>query len=120
MSFRQMLANAAPDKETALTLGVFDGVHLGHCHLLRRLVQLASPPLIPLVLTFTNHPVTVLRPGTSVGHLTTPEEKIELLKLQGVEAVVIFSAKRARIGQRAGSDQLAQRHARVELANERR
>ena len=88
MSFRQMLANAAPDKETALTLGVFDGVHLGHCHLLQRLVQLASPPLIPLVLTFTNHPVTVLRPGTSVGHLTTPEEKVELLKVQGVEAVV--------------------------------
>ena len=88
MSFRQELANAAPDKETALTLGVFDGVHLGHCHLLKRLVQLTSPPLIPLVLTFSNHPITVLRPGTSVGHLTTLDQKTELLKAQGVEAVV--------------------------------
>jgi len=88
MSFRQMLADAAPDKETVLTLGVFDGVHLGHCHLLKRLIQLATPPLIPLVLTFSNHPITVLRPGTSVGYLTTPEKKIELLKSQGVEAVV--------------------------------
>ena len=88
MSFRQMLADAAPDKETVLTLGVFDGVHLGHCHLLKRLIQLATPPLIPLVLTFSNHPITVLRPGTSVGYLTTPEKKIELLKSQGVETVV--------------------------------
>ena len=88
MSFRQMLANAVPNKETALTLGVFDGVHLGHCHLLKRLVQLATPPLIPLVLTFSNHPITVLRPGTSVGHLTTPDKKAELLKAQGVEAIV--------------------------------
>lgn len=88
MSLRQMLANAAPDKETVLTLGVFDGVHLGHCHLLQRLVQLTNSPLIPLVLTFTNHPVTVLRPGTSVGHLTTTEKKIQLLKAQGVDSVV--------------------------------
>ena len=88
MSFRQMLANAAPDTETALTLGVFDGVHLGHCHLLKRLIQLTKPPLIPLVLTFSNHPVTVLRPGTFVGNITTPEQKEGLLKAQGIEAVV--------------------------------
>ena len=83
-----MLANAAPDRETALTLGVFDGVHLGHCHLLKHLVQLTKPPLIPLVLTFSNHPVTVLRPGTFVGNITTPEQKEGLLKAQGIEAVV--------------------------------
>jgi len=88
MSFRQMLANAAPDRETALTLGVFDGVHLGHCHLLKLLVQLTKPPLIPLVLTFSNHPITVLRPGTFVGNITTPEQKVGLLKAQGIEAVV--------------------------------
>ena len=88
MSFRQMLANAAPDTETALTLGVFDGVHLGHCHLLKRLIQLTKPPLIPLVLTFSNHPVTVLRPGTFVGNITTPEQQEGLLKAQGTEAVV--------------------------------
>lgn len=88
MSFRQMLANAAPDRETALTLGVFDGVHLGHCHLLKHLVQVTKPPLIPLVLTFSNHPVTVLRPGTFVGNITTPDQKEELLKAQGIEAVV--------------------------------
>lgn len=88
MSFRQILANAAPNKETALTLGVFDGVHLGHCHLLKRLVQLASPPLMPLVLTFSNHPITVLRPGTSIGYLSTLEQKTELIKAQGVAVVV--------------------------------
>ena len=88
MSFRQLLASNAPDNETVLTLGVFDGVHLGHCHLLRRLVELARPSFLPTVLTFSNHPITVLRPGTEVHYLTTAEQKVRLLKEQGIELVV--------------------------------
>ena len=88
MNFRQLLASAAPDRDTVLTLGVFDGVHLGHSHLLRRLVQLSEPSSVPTVLTFINHPITVLRPGTQVGYLTTPEQKITLLKDQGIELVL--------------------------------
>ena len=88
MNFHQLLAEAAPNKETVLTIGVFDGVHLGHCHLLKRLVQLSRPQLIPTVLTFSNHPVTVLRPGTRVSYLTSSQQKARLLKNQGVELIV--------------------------------
>ena len=88
MNFHQLLAQAAPDKETVLTIGVFDGVHLGHCHLLKRLVQLAGPHLLPSVLTFSNHPITVLRPGTQVSYLTSAQQKARLLKAQGVELIV--------------------------------
>ncbi len=88
MSFRQLLANAAPDQETVITLGVFDGVHLGHCHLLSRLVQLSRPHFSPAVLTFSNHPITVLKPGTKVGYLTSTEHKNRLLKAQGLDLVI--------------------------------
>ena len=88
MSFRQRLANAAPGKETVVTVGVFDGVHQGHRHLLRRVVQLAGGRYIPTVVTFSNRPITVLRPGTEPSYLTTLEQRIDLIKQQGIELVV--------------------------------
>lgn len=88
MNFHQLLSGAAPAKETVLTLGVFDGVHLGHRHLLKRLVQLSQPSLLPTVLTFSNHPVTVLRPGIQVRYLTTLEHRIQLLKQLGIGLVI--------------------------------
>ena len=88
MNFHQRLASINPDRGTVLTIGVFDGVHQGHCHLLQRLVQLAGSTYLPTVLTFANHPVTVLRPGTQVGFITPQDERVRLLKRQGVELVI--------------------------------
>ena len=88
MNFRQRLNRASPDRETVITIGVFDGVHWGHSHLLRRLIQLARPDCQPAVLTFSNHPITVLRPGRQVAFITTPEQKADLLHQQGIELVV--------------------------------
>ena len=88
MSLRQRLASFSPDRETVLTIGVFDGVHLGHQHLLQQLIQLAQPDRLPAVITFTNHPITVLRPGTQVRYITTPEQRTRLLKAQGIPLVV--------------------------------
>ena len=88
MNFHQLLAEAAPDKETVVTVGVFDGVHLGHCHLLKRLVQLSQPNLLPTVLTFSNHPITVLRPGAQVSYLTSSQQKARLLQDQGVDLTI--------------------------------
>ena len=88
MSLRQRLASFSPDRETVLTIGVFDGVHLGHQHLLQQLTQLAQPDRLPAVITFTNHPITVLRPGTQVRYITTPEQRTRLLKAQGIPLVV--------------------------------
>ncbi len=88
MSFRQRLASLAPQRETVLTIGVFDGVHLGHCHLLRRLIERAKPNQLSAVVTFTNHPATVLRPHFKLSYINSPEQKIRLLREQGIELVI--------------------------------
>ena len=88
MNLRQQLAEAAPERGTVLTIGVFDGVHRGHCHLLRRLIDAAQPEWMPAAITFRNHPATVLRPDFQVNYITTPEAKVNLLKAQGVELVI--------------------------------
>ena len=88
MSFSQRLAGISPDRDTVLTVGVFDGVHLGHRHLIDHLIDWASPACIPGVITFSNRPVTVFRPGTFPSYITTPEHKIALLRDAGIELVV--------------------------------
>lgn len=88
MNLRQQLRQAAPERETVITIGVFDGVHRGHAYLLQRLSQRARPDFLPAALTFSNHPVSVLQPGRAVSFLTTPEQKARLLAEQGIALVV--------------------------------
>ena len=88
MNFRQRMASAAPSRETVLTVGVFDGVHQGHRHLLRQVVELAGDQFIPTVVTFSNRPITVLRPGTEPSYLTSLDQRVDLIKQQGIELVV--------------------------------
>ncbi len=88
MNFRQRLANVAPNKEAVVTIGVFDGVHHGHRHLLRQVVKLAGDQYIPTVVTFSNRPITVLKPGTEPSYLTTLDQRVDLIKQQSIELVV--------------------------------
>lgn len=71
---------------TAVTCGVFDGVHFGH----RSLLALLDQSLLTTVLTFEPHPVEVLVPGTHPRLLTTVAERIELLADQGIRQVGVL------------------------------
>jgi riboflavin kinase/FMN adenylyltransferase len=75
-------------KDSWLTIGVFDGVHRGHCEIIQKLVQEAHAKNAPAaVLTFHPHPATVLT-GKEMRCLTTPDERAELLASLGVDAVI--------------------------------
>ena len=88
MSLEEDLAHLSPARDSALTIGVFDGVHRGHRHLIRALVDEAKASgLLAGVVTFKNHPVTVLRPGTQVRSLTDIAERTRLLRELGVDFV---------------------------------
>ena len=82
------LAKGRPNRETYLSIGVFDGVHLGHLHLIDVLVrEAAKADCIPGVVTFRNHPREVLDHSLHVSWLTTEEERERLLREAGVEMV---------------------------------
>ena len=77
------------------TIGFFDGVHLGHRFLLDCLKREAEKRgLFPLVLTFPDSPSRVLNPNDKVRLLTTPEEKIRLLNVQGITYVAMLPFSR--------------------------
>lgn len=88
MTFRQRLDRASPERETVITIGVFDGVHRGHSHLLQHLIAAAESRYQPTVLTFGNHPATVLQPGRQVSLITTLARKEALIRAQGIDHVV--------------------------------
>lgn len=83
------LSGAQPTQPTYLTIGVFDGVHRGHQHLISHLVREArANGCRTAVLTLFPHPDLVLRGQTGRYYLTTPEQKARLLTGLGVDLVI--------------------------------
>lgn len=75
----------------AVTVGSFDGVHLGHLEVLKQLKQLAKQQKgESVVFTFSPHPVQVLKPDVPFIMLTTIEEKIQLFEKAGIDHLIIF------------------------------
>ncbi|MFD1601427.1 bifunctional riboflavin kinase/FAD synthetase [Flavobacterium artemisiae] len=78
------------DKKTILTLGTFDGVHIGHKKILERITQQTeNGKYESLVLTFFPHPRMVLQEKSEIKLLNTISEKTKLLENTGIENLVI-------------------------------
>lgn len=74
---------------TIVTLGTFDGVHIGHRKIIERLVQNKDPNTESLVLTFFPHPRMVLQGDSEIKLLNTIDEKAFLLEKNGLDNLVI-------------------------------
>jgi riboflavin kinase/FMN adenylyltransferase len=91
MVYQDLPSGAAPFSRTVVTIGNFDGVHLGHRAILARVVQRARElEAQSVAVTFEPHPLRVLRPEVDMPLLTTPAQKIKFLEMAGLEAVVVL------------------------------
>lgn len=78
------------DRHSVVTIGTFDGVHIGHSAILKRLVETAKKEdLDSVVLTFFPHPRMVLQQHSEISLLNTIDERAQLLEKTGLEHLVI-------------------------------
>jgi riboflavin kinase/FMN adenylyltransferase len=87
---------------TAVTIGAYDGVHLGHRALLRDLSERAAARgLSTVVVTFDRHPASMVRPASAPLQLTDLEQKIELLEACGIDRTLVITFDRDRADETA-------------------
>jgi riboflavin kinase / FMN adenylyltransferase len=84
--------NSLPvDGVSSVTIGFFDGVHLGHQAVIRRTVELAGEQALhPTVVTFDRHPLQTLSPGKVPPLLSTLRKKAELIEGLGVGRLFVL------------------------------
>jgi riboflavin kinase/FMN adenylyltransferase len=84
-----------PDGPSVVTVGFFDGVHLGHREVLRRTVEAARErDAGSVAVTFDRHPRETLTPGQEPRLLTTVERKAALIEAIGIDVLVVLEFTR--------------------------
>ena len=85
---------ASPCRQAlALTIGVFDGVHRGHQALIQKVLDIAgrgNNPRAATVVTFRQHPLSVLNPAAFAGDIFTLEQKLRAFEELGVEQTILI------------------------------
>lgn len=95
-----------------LTVGAFDGIHLGHQALIRRMRAAAhAAGCQAVVLTFYPHPAVVIRGGQPAFYIASPDERADLLAALGVDVVIThpFNTEVSRVRAADFIDRLIQR-----------
>lgn len=92
MLVEEELARFSTKKESIVTIGVFDGVHLGHQRLLDELLKQAKKrQLVSVVITFRHNPEKLLSHRSKLPFLMDIEERLNILKKSGVTMVIPLS-----------------------------
>ena len=80
-----------PGERAVVTIGAYDGVHLGHQAVIADVRRLAAREgARSVVLTFDRHPATIVRPESAPQLLTSSDQRLELLAATGVDATVVL------------------------------
>jgi riboflavin kinase / FMN adenylyltransferase len=89
--FRSAAEVPADFGPSVVTIGSFDGVHIGHRQIMRRAVALArEKKCVPCVLTFDPHPARVLAPERAPRLLMTVNQRLRSMEAEGIEAVFLI------------------------------
>jgi riboflavin kinase/FMN adenylyltransferase len=92
MQLMDELSHLRPGRAVVLTIGVFDGIHLGHQHLLSQVKERAQGRgAASGVVTFHPHPRQVIYGEEGLGYLCTVEERLEIIKSLGIELIATLS-----------------------------
>ena len=93
-----------PGQRTIVTIGAYDGVHVGHLAVIEQVKDLAQrEQALSVVLTFDRHPAEIVRPESAPKLLTSPEQRLELLDASGVDATVVLHFDEAQSKESAES-----------------
>src|SRR5436305_2514587 len=98
-TLRALDACPRPSEGTAITIGAYDGVHLGHQAVIAKVRALAERQgLSTAVVTFDRHPASVVRPESAPRLLTDLDQKLELLERTNIDyaLVVHFDEQRSK------------------------
>jgi riboflavin kinase / FMN adenylyltransferase len=94
---RDLSACPRPPEGTAVTIGAYDGVHLGHRAVIAEVRRRAGERgLATAVVTFDRHPASVVRPESAPRLLTDLDQKLELLAGTGVDYCLVIAFDEAR------------------------
>ncbi len=79
------------DRGTVVTIGAYDGVHLGHQAVIAEVrAKAKAQGCASAVVTFDRHPASIVRPESAPQLITDLEQKLELLEATGIDAVVVL------------------------------
>ena len=96
MQVVQNIGNYSAQNASILTIGTFDGVHIGHQKIIKDLVKVAKKNnLCSIVLTFFPHPRMVLQKDSDLKMIDTLEEKQHFLEKMGVDVLIVHPFSRA-------------------------
>ena len=88
-----------PTRRAVVTIGAYDGVHLGHKMVISQVREEAARlGALSVVVTFDRHPASVVRPQAAPKLLSNQDQKLELLEATGIDAVVVvpFNEEQAK------------------------